>query len=60
MPESAAVRTFVMFFIWLKDMFLGRGEVAWLKAVRYYATHQKDRVPPVGKYNPGRRCSSGS
>ena len=45
----------LMFFIWLKDMFLGRGEVAWLKAVRYYATHQKDRVPPVGKYNPGQK-----
>ena len=38
-----------MFFIWAKDMRLEGDDRAWMKAIRAYATRQKDGVPPAGK-----------
>ena len=45
----------IMFFIWAKDMRLEGNDRAWLKAIRAYATRQKDGVPPAGKYNAGQK-----
>jgi formate dehydrogenase subunit gamma len=44
-----------MFFIWLKDMFFTKADAAWLKAIRAYAAHERDQVPPTGKYNAGQK-----
>ncbi len=44
-----------MFVIWVKDMFLGGEDARWLRAVRHYAMHDKERVPPAGKYNAGQK-----
>ncbi len=44
-----------MIALWIRDMGISRDEIAWLKAIRSYATHDKSRVPPVGKYNPGQK-----
>ena len=44
-----------MIGLWIRDMFLDATDRAWLGAVRAYATHQRDRVPPAGKYNAGQK-----
>lgn len=44
-----------MFFLWVRDMRLDAGDREWLKAIRYYAVHDKARVPPAGKYNAGQK-----
>ena len=44
-----------MFFLWLRDMRIDAGDREWLKAIRYYAVHDKARVPPAGKYNAGQK-----
>jgi formate dehydrogenase subunit gamma len=44
-----------MFWIWMRDMFISRSDVVWLKAVRHYARHDKENVPPAGKYNGGQK-----
>jgi len=44
-----------MFFLWLRDMRLDGQDVAWLRAIRHYAVHDKARVPPAGKYNAGQK-----
>lgn len=45
----------VMFFIWIRDMWIGKADVEWLKALRQYTFHQKDQVPDTGKYNGGQK-----
>ena len=45
----------LMVVLWLRDMFLGRQDIQWLGAVHHYATHQRDKVPPAGKYNAGQK-----
>ena len=45
----------LMFFMWLKDMFIGKADIQWMKAIRAYASHQRDKVPPTGKYNGGQK-----
>jgi len=45
----------LMFALWLKDMFLDAGDRAWLRAIRAYAMHDRDAVPPAGKYNAGQK-----
>jgi formate dehydrogenase subunit gamma len=42
-----------MFLLWVRDMRLNAGDRAWLRAIRHYAVHDKDSVPPAGKYNGG-------
>ena len=45
----------LMVVLWLRDMFLSRQDIQWLGAVHHYATHQRDKVPPAGKYNAGQK-----
>lgn len=44
-----------MILLWIRDMFLDRRDVAWLKAIRHYVAHQRAKVPPAGKYNAGQK-----
>lgn len=44
-----------MFALWVRDMYLSREDVTWLRAIRHYAAHQRDQVPPAGKYNAGQK-----
>ena len=44
-----------MFGLWVKDMFLDRQAREWLGAIKHYAAHQRDKVPPAGKYNAGQK-----
>ena len=45
----------LMFFIWARDMFVTRDDVTWMRAIKHYARHEKDKVPPAGKYNGGQK-----
>ena len=44
-----------MFVLWVRDMFIDKADVVWLRAVKHYARHEKDKVPPTGKYNGGQK-----
>ena len=44
-----------MFILWVRDMSVSETDWQWLRAVRYYATRQHDKVPPAGKYNAGQK-----
>jgi formate dehydrogenase subunit gamma len=44
-----------MFLMWVKDMFIGKADIEWMKAIQAYVSHQKDKVPPTGKYNGGQK-----
>ncbi len=44
-----------MVVLWIREMFLDRHDVEWLKAIRHYVAHQRDKVPPAGKYNAGQK-----
>jgi formate dehydrogenase subunit gamma len=44
-----------MLAIWARDMRVGPADRAWLKAIRHYAVHDRDKVPPAGKYNGGQK-----
>ncbi len=44
-----------MFLIWLKDMPLRTADWEWLRAIKHYALHDRERVPPTGKYNGGQK-----
>lgn len=50
-----AVGLVFMFFVWAKDMLLGKSDLAWLRAIKHYTLHEKDKVPPTGKYNAGQK-----
>ena len=43
----------VMFVLWVRDMFLDAPDRQWLGAIKHYAAHEHDKVPPAGKYNAG-------
>ena len=45
----------VMFFVWLRDMYITKADVAWMKAIGHYVRHDRDQVPPAGKYNGGQK-----
>ena len=45
----------LMFGLWVRDMFLDTEDRRWLGAIKHYATHQRDKVPPAGKYNAGQK-----
>ena len=45
----------VMFVMWAKEMGIQDRDRAWLKAIKHYAVHDKDNVPPAGKYNAGQK-----
>jgi formate dehydrogenase subunit gamma len=44
-----------MFVLWARDMRVDAADRKWLGAIRHYAVHDKDRVPPAGKYNGGQK-----
>ncbi len=44
-----------MVLLWIRDMYLDRHDIAWLKAIRHYVAHDRDNVPPAGKYNGGQK-----
>lgn len=44
-----------MFGLWVRDMFLDRQDREWLGAIKHYAAHERDKVPPAGKYNAGQK-----
>ena len=50
-----ALALVLMLVLWLKDMFLGKSDLAWLGAIRHYAFHEQSKVPPTGKYNAGQK-----
>ena len=45
----------VMFVLWVRDMFLDAPDRQWLGAIKHYAAHEHDKVPPAGKYNAGQK-----
>ncbi|HIE93476.1 MAG TPA: formate dehydrogenase subunit gamma, partial [Acidobacteria bacterium] len=45
----------VMFGLWVRDMFLDGQDRAWLGAIKHYAAHDREKVPPAGKYNAGQK-----
>lgn len=45
----------LMFFLWVKDMFFSKADIEWMKAIKAYASHDRDKVPPTGKYNAGQK-----
>jgi formate dehydrogenase subunit gamma len=50
-----AISFVAMFVLWMRDMRVDASDRAWLGAIRHYATHDKARVPPAGKYNGGQK-----
>ncbi len=46
----------LMFFIWMKEMRIGKADVEWMRAIGYYVLHRTDKVPPAGKYNGGQKA----
>lgn len=50
-----SVALVLMFFIWARDMLLGRTDLAWLRAIKHYTLHERHAVPPADKYNAGQK-----
>jgi formate dehydrogenase subunit gamma len=50
-----AVSVVLMLFLWARDMLVGKADREWLAAVKHYARHERDKVPPTGKYNGGQK-----
>ena len=44
-----------MFVLWMRDMFMGDADWRWMRAIKHYAAHRTDKVPPTGKYNGGQK-----
>jgi len=44
-----------MVALWAKDMRIAADDRAWLRAIRHYLVHDRDRVPAAGKYNAGQK-----
>lgn len=44
-----------MFVIWVRDMYISRDDIRWMQAIKHYARHERDKVPPAGKYNGGQK-----
>jgi formate dehydrogenase subunit gamma len=44
-----------MLVIWARDMRVGAADRAWLRAIRHYAVHHREKVPAAGKYNGGQK-----
>lgn len=44
-----------MLVLWARDMGIGASDRAWLRAIRHYAMHDREKVPPAGKYNGGQK-----
>lgn len=44
-----------MWVDWRRDMVITKGDKEWEKAIKFYVTHQDDKVPPAGKFNAGQK-----
>ena len=44
-----------MFGLWVRDMRIEATDREWLRAIRHYAVHDKEKVPDAGKYNGGQK-----
>lgn len=44
-----------MLALWARDMRVDAADRAWLRALRHYAVHDREKVPPAGKYNGGQK-----
>ncbi|HUP52778.1 MAG TPA: formate dehydrogenase subunit gamma [Longimicrobiales bacterium] len=44
-----------MLAIWAGDMLVGAADREWLRAIRHYAVHDREKVPAAGKYNGGQK-----
>jgi formate dehydrogenase subunit gamma len=44
-----------MLVIWARDMRVDADDRAWLRAIRHYAVHDREKVPAAGKYNGGQK-----
>ncbi len=44
-----------MFVLWVRDMGISADDVRWMRAIKHYARHERDKVPPAGKYNGGQK-----
>jgi formate dehydrogenase subunit gamma len=44
-----------MLVLWARDMRVDAADRRWLRALPYYAMHDRERVPPAGKYNGGQK-----
>lgn len=44
-----------MYRMWQGDMRTTKADQAWLKKVRHYIRNEDDKVPPVGRFNPGQK-----
>lgn len=44
-----------MFFLWVRDMPMRGRDWQWMKAIRHYALHNREKVPDTGKYNGGQK-----
>jgi formate dehydrogenase subunit gamma len=45
----------LMFFLWLKQMYFTRADLEWIRAIKHYARHDREKIPPSGKYNGGQK-----
>ena len=45
----------LMFLTWAKDMRITHEDRKWFDALPAYARHERDKVPPAGKYNAGQK-----
>ena len=46
---------FWMWTKWKKDMAMTAADAEWQKAIKFYVTHQDDKVPKAGRYNAGQK-----
>jgi formate dehydrogenase subunit gamma len=44
-----------MWAAWKRDMALTAADAEWQKAIKYYITHQDDKVPKAGRFNAGQK-----
>lgn len=50
-----SVSLVAMFALWVRDMGVRAADRAWLRALPRYAVHDREAVPPAGKYNGGQK-----
>ena len=57
-PIMGCVFVFTVCWMWSKwrrDMQVTEADKVWEKNIKYYITHQEDKIPPAGKYNGGQK-----
>src|SRR6266852_3239319 len=44
-----------MYKFWHSDMHMSDADRAWYKAVKYYVENQDEKLPAIGRFNPGQK-----